>query len=137
MYSRVIRLYIYLLFQILFPFRLFQDIEQSSLCYTIGTYWLYILNIEVIEVCRGQSNTPNSSPPPSLLLNLSLFSLWVCFCFVNKFIYIIFFLDSAYKWYHMILVFVYWLILLSMITSWFIHVAANGIILFFFKKMSE
>ena len=27
------------IFQILFPFRLFHNIEQSSLCYTIGPYW--------------------------------------------------------------------------------------------------
>ena len=39
-YSRGIWLYIYicvsLLFQILFPIRLLQKFEQSSLCYTVG-----------------------------------------------------------------------------------------------------
>ena len=34
-----------ILFQILFPFRLLQSIEQSSLCCTVGPCWLYILYI--------------------------------------------------------------------------------------------
>ena len=50
---------------------------------------------------------PNSKFVPHLLSPLviiSLFScLWVCFCFVNKFICIIF-LDPMYKWYHMIFI---------------------------------
>ena len=33
-------------FQVLFPLRLLQNIEQSSLHYTIGPYWLSILNIK-------------------------------------------------------------------------------------------
>ena len=36
-----------ILFQILFPFRLLQTIEQSSLCYTLGPCWLSIFNIAV------------------------------------------------------------------------------------------
>ena len=35
-YSKVIQLYMYNLFQILFRYRLLQDIEYSSLCYTVG-----------------------------------------------------------------------------------------------------
>ena len=38
----VIHIHIALLFQILFPFRLLQDIEQSSLCYTVGLCWLSV-----------------------------------------------------------------------------------------------
>ena len=56
--------------------------------------------------------------------------MWVYFCFINKFIWIIF-LDSTCKWYHMIFVFV-WLISLNMIISRSIHVAADSIISFFF-----
>ena len=41
-----------ILFQILFPFRLLHNIEQSSLCYTVGPCWLSILNI---VVCTCQS----------------------------------------------------------------------------------
>ena len=41
--------------------------------------------------------------PPCLFLCLSLYCflhLWLYFCFVNKFICTVFFLDSTYKWYH-------------------------------------
>ena len=41
----VIHVHASVLFQILFPVRLLQNIEQSSLCYTIGPCWLSILNI--------------------------------------------------------------------------------------------
>ena len=42
-------------FLILFPFRLFQNTEQSYLCYTVGPCWLSILNT---EVCTCWSQTP-------------------------------------------------------------------------------
>ena len=35
-------IYIYILFQILFLYRLLQDIEYCSLCYTVGLCWLSI-----------------------------------------------------------------------------------------------
>ena len=41
----VIHIHVSILFQILFPFRLSQNIEQSSLCYTVGPCWLSILNM--------------------------------------------------------------------------------------------
>ena len=41
----VIHTHISILFQVLFPFRLLQNIEQSSLCYTVGPCWLSILNL--------------------------------------------------------------------------------------------
>ena len=37
-------------FQIFFPYRLLQNIEYSSLCYTVGPYWLFILYI-VVYIC--------------------------------------------------------------------------------------
>ena len=43
-----------ILFQILFPFRLLQNIEQSSLCYTVGPYWLFILN-RAVCICQPQT----------------------------------------------------------------------------------
>ena len=33
-------IYIYILFQVLFPSGLFQNIEYSSMCYTVGPCWL-------------------------------------------------------------------------------------------------
>ena len=40
-----IHVHVSILFQILFPFRLLQSIEQSSLCCTVGPCWLSILFI--------------------------------------------------------------------------------------------
>ena len=48
------------LFQILFPYRLLQDTEHSSLCYTVGPCWLFIL---YIVVCICSSQTPNLPLP--------------------------------------------------------------------------
>ena len=58
-----------ILFQILFPFRLLQNIGQSSLCYAVGPGWLSVLNI---AVCRCQSQTPiypSPSPFPPVTIN--------------------------------------------------------------------
>ena len=41
----VIYLHVSILSQILFPFSLLHNIEQSSLCYTVDPCWLSILNI--------------------------------------------------------------------------------------------
>ena len=71
------------------------------------------------------------SPYFSPLVTIICFlCLWVCF--INKYLCTIF-LDSTYKWYNMILVFV-WFAALSMTISRSIQVAANGIISFFHKK---
>ena len=43
----ILHIYVYILFQIHFPSRLLQDIEYSSLCYTVGPYFLSILCIPV------------------------------------------------------------------------------------------
>ena len=51
----VIHLHVSILFQILFPFRLLKNIEQSSLCYEVGPCWLPILNI---TVCTCESQPP-------------------------------------------------------------------------------
>ena len=51
------------IFQILFPFSLFQNIEQSSLCDTVSPSWLTALHIAVC-ICLAQTL--------SLSLNLPL-----------------------------------------------------------------
>ena len=43
LYSRVIQLYIHML-SILFPIRLLQSVEQSSLHPTVGPCWVSVLN---------------------------------------------------------------------------------------------
>ena len=45
----VMHIHVSILFQILFPFRLLHNIEQSFLCYTVGPCWLSILNIATIR----------------------------------------------------------------------------------------
>ena len=59
----LIHIHISILSQILFPFRLLQNIEQHSLCYTVGPCWSSILNT---AVCTRQSQTPNLSLHPTL-----------------------------------------------------------------------
>ena len=61
MYSKVIQLYIYvyILFQILFHYRLLQDFEYSSLCYTVGPCCLSILCIVVCTVYVLINNLQN------------------------------------------------------------------------------
>ena len=43
----IMHLHVCIVFQILLPFRLLQNIEKSSLCYTAGLFWLFLLNIVV------------------------------------------------------------------------------------------
>ena len=52
----VIHIHIVILFQIILPFRLLQNIEESSLCYTVGPCWLSILNI-IVCLCQSQTLT--------------------------------------------------------------------------------
>ena len=59
----VIHVHVSIVFQILFPFKLLHDMEQSSLCCTVGPCWLSILNI---AVCTCQSQTPYLSLLPTL-----------------------------------------------------------------------
>ena len=87
----VIHIHVSILFQILFPFRLLHNIEQSSQCYTVGPCWLSILNI---AVCTRQSQTPSLSLHPPFTLTpgtISSFSKSVGLFLFCKFICIIFF----------------------------------------------
>ena len=72
------------------PFRSPQSLEESSLCYIVGSHQLSILYI-VVYIC--QSQPPSSSHHPSELV-CSL-RLYLYFCFANKITYNIF-LDSTY-----------------------------------------
>ena len=39
------------LFQVLFPYRLLQIIDCSSLCYTVGTCWLFVFYVWIVLSC--------------------------------------------------------------------------------------
>ena len=86
--NSVIHIHISILLQILFPFRLLQNTEQSSPYYTVGPFWLSILNI---AVCTCQYQTPNLSLPHTLPpVTISSYSKSVSlllFFFLNLFIY--------------------------------------------------
>ena len=56
----IIHIHIFILFQILFPYKLLQNTEYHSLCYTVDPCWLSILHITVF-ICWSQ--TPNLSFP--------------------------------------------------------------------------
>ena len=45
----VIRIDVSILFQILFPIRLLHNTEQSSQCYTVNSYWLYIVLLSKVK----------------------------------------------------------------------------------------
>ena len=66
----------YCFYFILFQYGLLQDIEYSSLCYTIG------------PCCLSIPNSQSSSPQLSLPFGSRKFILraWVCFCFIDEFI---------------------------------------------------
>ena len=57
----VIHIHISTLVQILFPYRPLQNIEQSSLCYTVGPYQLVVLYI-VVCVYQSQSHSLSIFP---------------------------------------------------------------------------
>ena len=67
--SRATEIYIYLLFQIIFHYRLLQDIECSSLCHTVGPCCLSIL-YRVVCICYPCSHL-------SPLVTINLFSISV------------------------------------------------------------
>ena len=69
--------------------------------------------------------------PAYPLVTVKLFSMSVSLFLFHKQVYLYHFLESTYKWYHMVFVFLC-LTSLSVIISMSIHVATNGIIYFFF-----
>ena len=81
-YSRVIQLYIYILFQILFHYRLLQDTEYCSLCYMVGPCHLFYIQLCVYVNPKLLILSP--TPFPQWQLYVCFLCLWVYFCFVNK-----------------------------------------------------
>jgi len=113
LYSKVIQLYIHIYMYVCvciyiyinthFYFGLSQHIEYSSLCNTVGPCCLFIPYI-LSWICWSQTPNPSLPYTPSHLatIQVCLLCLWVCFCFIDKFI-----LDSTCKWYHLAFVFLF------------------------------
>ena len=81
--SDSVQLYIYLYpYLYLYLYRLLQNIEYSSLCYTVGPCWLSILYI-VMYVNHQILIYP--SPSFHLGNHKFVFYIWVYFCFTYKF----------------------------------------------------
>ena len=74
--EQVIHIHISILFQILFPYRSLQSIEQTSLCYTVVSP--YQFSILYIVVCICQSQSSNLSLPSSLTPGNHKFVLYIC-----------------------------------------------------------
>ena len=49
-------------FQVIFPFSLLQNIEQHSLCYTVGPCWFFVLNIAVCNINSNSESVPPVYP---------------------------------------------------------------------------
>ena len=67
-------IYIYILFQVLFHYGLLQEIEQSSLCYTVGP----CLSTLYTVVCICESQAPDLFLPPPFPFGNHKFVFYVC-----------------------------------------------------------
>ena len=109
------------------PSRLPDNIEQSSLCYTVGPFWLFVLNT---VMCTSPSQIPNLSLSPAFLLvtissfskSVGLFYKLICIIFLDPRI-------CDIMWYLSVSV---WLTSLSMTISMSIHVAQMTLFCSFF-----
>ena len=68
--------HLYILFCILFQYGLSQDVEYSSLCYTVEPHCLFILYI-IVCIYQPQALSPSISLPPLPLATTNLFSMSV------------------------------------------------------------
>ena len=130
LYSKVTQLYAYICFLKFFSIMVYHRSLNivPCLCYIVGPC-LSILNI---IVCIYQPQTPSASLSllPSTLATTSLISMSVSLFLFHRLVHLCHILDSIYKWYHRVFVFLF-LTSLSMIISSCIRVVANGIIFFF------
>ena len=128
-----IHIHVSILPQTPLPSRLPCNIEESSRCCTSRTLLVIHFRYSSVYMLIPNSLTVPFPIPPPTLHNYKVHSpsVWVCFCFVNKFIlYFFLLIDSTCKECHKIFL-LFWLISLSMTVSRSIHVAANSIISFF------
>ena len=122
-----IHTYVFMFFSIMVYHRILNIVSSA----TVGPYYCVSILYVVVCICKSQTPSPflpNPSPPWQGQV-CSLY-LWVCFCFIDMLICGLF--EIAYRsdimWY---LSFFFWLTLLTLIISWSICAAANGIISFF------
>ena len=125
-YSKVTQLYIYI-----YPlfFRFYSHMCHYRVLSRVPCAIQQVLIICFIQWCVYVNPNLPVYPHLSPLVTISLFSTSVTPFLLNRLICTVF-LDSTYKRYHMIFVFL-WLTSLNMTIFRSIHVTANGIISFF------
>ena len=95
----VMHIHVFTLFQIIFPHRLFKNIEQSSLSYNSGFLLVfYFVYSSVYVSIPGPSLSPSVSP----LVTINLFYMSVTLFLFCKYVYFYHFLDSIDKQCHTI-----------------------------------
>ena len=124
MYSKVIQ-YLYSLYPIKRHYN-----GCNSVLYNISLLFIYFIHssLYLLIPCHYLASPPSLSP----LVTTSLFSISVSLFLFSVYICLYYFLDSTYKWYYTVFVFLSDFISQSIIFSRLIHVAANGRISFFF-----
>ena len=132
--------YTYSLLHILFHYGLSQGTECSSLYYTIGPCCLsslygypFYMNQKFAFVNPKLPISPSTHSP----WQPSVYSLcpWICFCFIDR--YLCHTLDSTYKWYYMVFIF---LTYFTLYDNFYMHVSASMILqraLFHFLWLSN
>ena len=95
-HSKVIQVYIYtyIIFEVILHYKLLQDIDYSSLCYTIGPCCFSTLYI-VVYICLSQTPSLSLCPPSTPSFSFINHKFVFYFCFIKKFICIIL-SDSIY-----------------------------------------
>ena len=107
----VIHIYTYF-FHMIFHYGLSEDIECSSLCYTVGHCCLSVLYI-IVYICWSQTPNPSLPTTPPLGNQKSVLCVYesLSVLYIGSFVS---YLDSKYKWYHMVFVFLTYFIWASL-----------------------
>ena len=121
----VIHIRVSILFPILFPFRLLQNIEQSSLCYTQGSRSLQVIYFKYSSVYMSIPNSQSIPPPnPSSLVGVQVLMIkymiipqtmnYTSFIFVI--VFILFLLPLSWAFCNSCFIFFSWIIISALIS---------------------
>ena len=92
-------LHMYFLFHILFHCGLSKDIEYSSLCYTVGPNIIHSIYNSLHLLTPNSQSFPSLSHFPPWQPQVCSLCLWVCFCFIDIFTCVVFYLISFYYYF--------------------------------------
>ena len=108
LYSKVTQSYIYIhsFCHTVFHYVLSQEIGYSSLCYTVGPHCLSISKCNSLHLLTLNSQSI-PLPPPAPLATTCLFSMSMSLLLFCKWVHLCPILDSTYKWYHMVFIFLF------------------------------